>query len=166
MLGSWRFHNKTHGETNHWFTREAVLNWTGLWLGMTIPEFGWRPWSLCQINAFEQGVDLKLPFEYGAAQFAQRRPKRGPQKVVKYCKGWATEIKTDRTKSDIIDSDGSETHNHDSLSSRAIERVLISIACKRKAIDNVDVAPRKILCREMKAAREMNAAVMHSVRTV
>ena len=63
-------------------------------------------------------------------------------------------------------SDVSKTDNHGSLSSRAIERALISIACEGKAIDNVDVAPRKILCREMKAAREMNAADIHSVRTV
>jgi len=34
----------------------------------------------------KQGVDLKSTFEYEAAQFAQRRSIRGPQKVVKYCK--------------------------------------------------------------------------------
>jgi len=32
------------------------------------------------------GVDLKLPFEYKAAPFAQRRLIRGPQEVVKYWK--------------------------------------------------------------------------------
>ena len=34
----------------------------------------------------EQGVDLKLTFEDEASQFAQRRPIRDPQKVVKYSK--------------------------------------------------------------------------------
>jgi len=34
----------------------------------------------------KQRVDLKLTFQYKAARFAQRRLKRGPQKVVKYCK--------------------------------------------------------------------------------
>jgi len=35
---------------------------------------------------------------------------------------------------------------------RAIERALISIASKMKTIDNVDVAPRKTVCRKMIAA--------------
>ena len=36
----------------------------------------------------KQGVDLKLAFEYEAAQFAQRRSIRGPEKVVEKCKNF------------------------------------------------------------------------------
>jgi len=58
----------------------------------------------------KQGVDLKLTFEYEAAQFAQRRPERGSQKVVK----WGT-VKTKN-----------KTKNNNKMSSSPLKRVKLT----------------------------------------
>jgi len=49
----------------------------------------------------KQGVDLKLTFEYEAAQIAQGT-KRGPEKVVEHCKNTKVSRKNTKTKKKYI----------------------------------------------------------------